>query len=185
MEVNSMNEIETLDSTVVYENNWMKVREDKIRRSSGAEGIYGVVDKPDFVAIIPVQDGHIHLVEQYRYPVEGRYWEIPQGSWESNPDADPAKVAAGELREETGLQANSFQYIGHLFQAYGYSNQGFHVYLATDLEVGSQKLDAEEEGLITKSFSLDEFETMISSGVIKDATTISAYGLVNLKSLAR
>ena len=64
-----MAEIETLSTRVVYKNKWMTVREDRIRRLSGAEGIYGVVDKPDFVVILPVQDGLIHLVEQYRYPV--------------------------------------------------------------------------------------------------------------------
>ena len=62
-----MKEIETIGSRVAYQNNWMTVREDKVRRASGAEGIYGVVDKPDFVAIIPIQQGFIHLVEQYRY----------------------------------------------------------------------------------------------------------------------
>ena len=102
-------EIETISSRVAYKNNWMTVREDKIRRSSGAEGIYGVVDKLDFVAIIPIQGNHIFLVEQYRYPVEGRYWEIPQGSWEENPDADNSIVAAGELEEETGLLADRME----------------------------------------------------------------------------
>lgn len=176
-----MNEIETLNSSVVYQNRWMTVREDQIRRPSGAQGIYGVVDKPDFVAIVPIDDDLIHLVQQYRYPVHQRYWEIPQGSWESEPDADHAVVAAGELREETGLTANKLQYVGHIYQAYGYSNQGFHVYLATNLEAGVQKLDEEEEGLISKAFSLEEFESMIVTGVIKDATTISAYSLVKLK----
>jgi len=178
-----MSEIETLDSRVVYKNNWMTVREDDIRRASGSQGIYGVVDKPDFVAIVPIHEGRIHLVEQYRYPVQGRYWEIPQGSWESSPDADHAEVAAGELREETGLISSSLQYVGHVFQAYGYSNQGFHVFLATDLTSSSQDLDAEEEGLITKSFALDEFDAMVVSGQIKDATTLAAYGLVKLKKL--
>lgn len=55
-----MKEIETLSSRVTYENKWMKVREDRIRRSSGAEGIFGVVEKPDFVAILPVERGYIH-----------------------------------------------------------------------------------------------------------------------------
>lgn len=178
-----MNEIETLESRVVYKNKWMTVREDDVRRASGAEGIYGIVDKPDFVAIVPIHQGRIHLVEQYRYPVQGRYWEIPQGSWESSPDADNATVAAGELREETGLVSNSLQYVGHVFQAYGYSNQGFHIFLATELTSSTQELDAEEEGLITQSFTLGEFEAMIISGEIKDATTISAYGLVKMKKL--
>ena len=176
-----MDEIETLSSSVVYQNRWMTVREDQIRRPSGAQGIYGVVDKPDFVAIVPIDDNLIHLVQQYRYPVQQRYWEIPQGSWESEPEVDHAEVAAGELREETGLTSNKLQYVGHIYQAYGYSNQGFHVYLATNLEAGVQKLDEEEEGLISKAFSLEEFESMIVTGVIKDATTISAYSLVKLK----
>lgn len=177
-----MKEIETLESSVVYQNRWMKVREDKIRRQSGIEGIYGVIDKPDFVAILPIQNGYIHLVEQYRYPVEERYWEIPQGSWESAPDADHETVAAGELKEETGLIANSIVHLGHLYQAYGYSNQGYHVFLATDFESGSQELDLEEEGLITRKFPIEQFEQMIASGVIKDATTLSAYGLAKVKN---
>ena len=57
----------------------MRVREDTIRRRDGSIGIYGVVEKPDFVVIVPIEDdGRLHLVEQYRYPVEGRYWELPK-----------------------------------------------------------------------------------------------------------
>lgn len=179
----SVKEIETISSRVAYKNNWMTVREDKVLRPSGAEGIYGVVDKPDFVAILPIQSNYIHLVEQYRYPVEGRYWEIPQGSWEENPDADNSIVAAGELKEETGLLAGRMEYIGHIFQAYGYSNQGFHLYVAKELQKSEQQLDHEEEGLITQRFRLEEFENMIASNVIKDATTISAYGYAKLKGL--
>jgi ADP-ribose pyrophosphatase len=76
-------DIETLGTRIVYENRWMRVREDAIRRRDGSEGIYGVVEKPDFVAIVPLEDdGRIHLVQQYRYPVGARYWEFPQRAWE-------------------------------------------------------------------------------------------------------
>ncbi len=178
-----MKEIEMIDTRIAYENKWMTVREDKVRRLSGSEGIYGVVDKPDFVAILPIENNRIHLVEQYRYPVGERYWEIPQGSWEENPEVDSITVAAGELQEETGLKSNRLEYVGHIYQAYGYSNQGFHIYLATELEKLEQSLDQEEEGLITDSFDLLEFESMITNGRIKDATTISAYGFAKIKGL--
>ena len=72
-------------------------------------------------------------MEQYRYPVKGRYWELPQGSWEQKPGADPMEKARGELREETGLDAAKMTYVGHLFEACGYSNQGYHIFLATGL----------------------------------------------------
>jgi ADP-ribose pyrophosphatase len=176
-----MSEIKTLSSKIVYENKWMRVREDEIQRESGTKGTFGVVEKPDFVVIIPITDGHIHLVEQYRYPVQSRYWELPQGSWEDNSDADPATIAAGELREETGLRAGKMQYVGHQYLAYGYSNQGYHIYLATDLQQQERALDQEEEGLITQHFTMAQFEQMMISGEIKDATSTNAYNLARLK----
>ncbi|MBD1575683.1 MULTISPECIES: NUDIX domain-containing protein [Vibrio] len=178
-----MKEIKTLDSTVVYQNKWMTVREDKIERASGAEGIFGVVEKPDFVVILPIENGCVHLVQQYRYAVEQRLWELPQGAWEDNPNADPLELAAGELREETGLIASNMQYVGFQYLAYGYSTQGYHIYLASDFKHTATQLDAEEEGLVSKSFSLSEFEAMILSGEIKDATSVNAYGLAKLKGL--
>ncbi|MAZ67014.1 MAG: ADP-ribose pyrophosphatase [Kangiellaceae bacterium] len=178
-----MKEIKTLESNVVYRNRWMSVREDKIRRASGAEGIYGVVDKPDFVVILPVQDGDIYLVEQYRYAVQGRYWELPQGAWESDPQANPVALAAGELREETGLVAKKMTHVGYQFLAHGFCSQGYHIYLATGLSESQKQLDAEEEGLVSKKFALEHFEQMMRDGVIKDATTINAYSLAKLKYL--
>ncbi len=174
-------EIKTLSTKTVYENKWMRVREDKILRESGAEGIFGVVEKADFVVILPISDGYIHLVEQYRYAVQARYWELPQGSWEENPDADPAVIAAGELQEETGLIAEKMIYLGHQYLAYGYSNQGYHIFLASKLQQDTRALDSEEEGLITRRFTLAEFEQMIVNGTIKDATSVNAYGFARLK----
>jgi hypothetical protein len=60
----------------------MKIRENQIRRRDGSVGIYGVVDKSDFVIIVPIQDGIVHLVQQYRYLIGRCQWEFPQGSWE-------------------------------------------------------------------------------------------------------
>lgn len=176
-----MKEIETLESKVVYQNKWMVVREDRIQRLSGSKGIFGLVEKTDFVVIVPVQDGYIYLVEQYRYPVKKRFQELPQGSWEEQPNTDHAIVAVGELKEETGLVAKQMEYIGHQYLAYGYSNQAYHIYFATDLEPGATSLDEEEEGLISKKILIKEFEEMIINGEIKDATTINAYSLAKLK----
>jgi len=176
--------IETLGSRVVYENRWMRVREHAIRRRDGSSGIYGVVEKPDFVVIVPVEDDdRLHLVQQFRYPVHGRYWELPQGSWEHAPGADPMAVAQGELREETGLAAARMTYAGHLFEAYGYSNQGYHIFLATGLRRGAGSLEREEQDLVTQVFPISEVERMIRNGEIKDSTTIAALSLLRLKGL--
>ena len=184
MSADDSSDIETLGTRVVYGNRWMRVREDAIRRRDGSEDIYGVVEKPDFAVIVPVEDdGRIHLVQQYRYPVQARYWEFPQGAWEQTPGADPADVARGELQEETGLIAAQMVHAGHLFEAYGYSNQGYHLYVATGLRRGKADLDHEEQDLVTRVFPLQEVERMMRDGEIKDATTVAAFGLLRLKGL--
>jgi ADP-ribose pyrophosphatase len=176
-------DIETISSRVVYKNRWMRVREDAIRLRDGSEGIYGVVEKADYVVVMPIDEGnHVHLVQQFRYPVKGRYWEFPQGIW-GDGSASPVDAARGELHEETGLTAADMVYGGNLFQGYGYSTQAYHIFLARGLQPGQAKLELEEQDLITRSFAMPEFERMLRDGEIKDASTIAAFGLLRLKGL--
>lgn len=173
-------EIKKISSRIVYENQWMKVREDEIEREDGSPGIFGVVEKDDFVLIIPMDDSGFYLVEQYRYPVDRRLWEFPQGAWETKPEADPLDVARGELLEETGIRAQTMHYLGHLYEAYGYSNQGFHVFRATELQISQQRLSIEEQDLIMKHVPFAEFDEMVRMGQIKDAPSLAALGLLRL-----
>src|SRR4051794_9227242 len=106
----------------------MSVREDRILRADGSLGLYGVVDKADFALIIPLDGEGFWLVEQYRYAVQRRAWEFPQGSWNADGGGSPVELAAAELREETGMEADDITHLGHLFGAYGFCSQGFDVY---------------------------------------------------------
>lgn len=175
-------EIEKIAGTVVYRNRWMTVREDKILRADGSSGIYGVVEKPDFAVIAAVNADGLHLVEQFRYPVDGRFWELPQGSWEGQ-DADPITLAKAELREETGLVASHMVHVGRLSLAYAFCTQGFNLFFATDLEQRAPEREFEEQGLVAKPFPIPEVEIMLRQGIITDATTVAAFGLLRLKGL--
>ena len=91
---------------MVYENRWVRVREDRLERADGSPGVYSVVEKRPAAVILPVHDdGSITLVEQYRHPVGERFWELPQGALDSEDDAEPEHIARTELAEETGLRA--------------------------------------------------------------------------------
>jgi 8-oxo-dGTP pyrophosphatase MutT (NUDIX family) len=177
-------DIVTRGSRVVYENRWMRVREDAIERSDGSTGAYGVVDKPDFALVIPVEPGGLWLVEQFRYPVGGRYWEFPQGSWEDRPDTDPAELAAAELREETGLRAGRLERLGRIFPAYGYSSQGGQVFLATGLTPGPASRSAEEQDLVARRFSHAQWQEMLAGGQIADAGSLAAWALLTARQAA-
>ena len=176
-----MAEIECLRSKVVYQNKWMTVREDIIRRETGQEGLFGIVDKPDFVVIVPVQDQQIILVEQYRYPVKERCLELPQGAWENSKFTNPNEVALGELQTETGYVARQLHYVGFQYLATGYSTQGYHIYFATDLEMTKTNLDLAEAEPTSRLMHLWEFEALLETGDITDATTLAAYSLTKLK----
>ncbi len=176
-------EIQTLSSTEIYRNKWMTIKEDRILRADGNEGLYSVVVKPDFVVILPVEGEFIYVVEQYRYPLEQRTLELPQGSWESAPDIDSLTLAAGELREETGLQANNMVYVGYQKLAQGYSSQGYHIYLATGLTHDRPQLDAEELGLTSRKMKISDFMTLILEGKVSDATSVTAFLLARAKGL--
>lgn len=168
--------ITTLSSREVYRNQWMRLREDEILRSNGKRGIYGVVEKEDAAIILPVDQGRVWLVEQYRYTIEERAVELPQGGWEMEVES-PEELARGELKEELGLDAAEMTCLGWNWIAYGFTRQKQHVFLATGLTESENDPDPEEHDLQVRSVTVAEFEEMILNGTIRDNCTIAAWGL--------
>lgn len=179
-----MSAIRRTASRVVYANNWLSVREDDIVRPDGSTGIYGVVDKPDFALVIPLDgdgaDARVHLVEQYRYPIGRRCWELPQGGWPAESLGNAAALARAELAEETGLTARQLTHLGRLQSAYGYSNQAFDVFLATGLTEGPHARELEEQDMRQASVTRADFERSIAAGEILDANSVAAWLLLRL-----
>ena len=159
----------------MYRNNWMTVREDDIRRSDGTTGIYGVIDKPGYALVIPQDGDRFRLVEQFRYALGMRRWEFPQGTAPDRAHAEPSELAARELREETGLQAESLVCLGRLDCAAGMSSQRGWVFLATGLTEGTAEREHEEQDMRSAWFSRAEVEKMIVSGEITDAQSLAAF----------
>ena len=178
----SVPSITTINSREVYRNPWLRLREDTILRSNSVPGIYSVVDKDECAIIVPLDleynngEGRVWLVEQFRYTIQERCLELPQGGWERS-DVDPEELARGELREELGLEAQTMVYLGSLWIAYGFANQKQHVYLATGLTHTDLDPDPEEHDLVTHVVSIPEFEKMMLDGMIRDNCTLSAWAL--------
>lgn len=175
--------MEALDSRQVYANAWMTVREDDIRRPDGSTGIYGVIDKPNYSLVIPLDGERLHLVEQFRYPLGMRRWEFPQGTAPNREAMEGKQLAARELREETGLLAAEMVELGLLDVAPGMSSQRGYVYLATGLTEGEAQREVEEQDMRTAWFHRAEFEAMIARGEITDAQSVAAYTLLLLHEM--
>ena len=159
------------------------MREDVIERANGERGIYGVVDKDPACIVIPLESApageFLYLVEQFRYTIGRRCMELPQGGWEIA-DADPESMARGELREETGLNADRMTLLAALQIGYGVMNQKHHVFLAEGLSQGAHERDVEESDLEVHRVSVADFEAMILDGTIVDNCSVSAWGVYRL-----
>lgn len=172
--------METLGSREIYANRWMTVREDDIKRADGSHGIYGVVDKPHFALVIPLDGDRVHLVEQFRYPVGARRWEFPQGTAPDRLEVDSVELAVRELREETGLRAGRMEKIGEIDVAPGMSSQRGSVFLATALVEGPHEREDTEQDMRAAWFSRAEFEAMVRGGQVCDAQSLAAWMLMGL-----
>ena len=175
-----MKEIRQLATREVYRSQWMSVREDDVEFASGATGTYSVVDKRDFVLVMPYADGGFWLVEQFRYPVGSREWEFPQGGWAHGQDGTQRELAVAELREETGFVAESLVHLGRLHTAYGFCSQGYDVFLATGLTAGETSREATEQDMIHEWRSLPDIRAMIRTGELADAHSLAALTLYHL-----
>jgi 8-oxo-dGTP pyrophosphatase MutT (NUDIX family) len=172
----------TTSSRAIYTNPWMSVREDTFRRPDGSDGLYGVVDKPDYALVIPLDGDRLALVEQYRYPIGMRRWEFVQGTAPDRAEMPAEQLAARELREETGLTAATWTYLGLLDVAPGVSSQRGRAFLATDLTAGAPEREDTEADMRTAWVTRAEFEDRVRTGDITDAQTLAAYALLMLRA---
>ena len=169
----SSNPWKTLNSRSVYENPWVRVREDQVLRPDGQPGIYGVVEfKNRAVGVLPVDDaGRIWLVGQYRYPLNSYSWEIPEGG--SPYSEQPEEAARRELREETGLSAGNLELIGVAHLSNSVSDEIAYIYRATDLAHGESAPEGTER-LHARVATWNEVWGMLEKGEITDSITVIA-----------
>lgn len=172
--------IRTISAREVYRNKWSRLREDVIERSNGQRGVYGVLEKDPACIVIPLErtpeGDFLWLVRQYRYTVDGTFFELPQGGWE-DPDVDPEEMARGELREETGLSVAKMTHLTDLWIAYGAMHQIHHLYLAEGLTPGETDRDEEEHDMTVHRVRVEEFEQMLLDGRVMDNCTAAAWGV--------
>lgn len=160
----------TLSSKTIYQNRWIRLREDKIIDPSGSSGIYGVVETHPAIGIVPVTaDLKTYLVGQYRYTLDKYSWEIPEGGAE--PGETPLQCAQRELKEETGLSANQWTDLDTLYTSNSITNEIGYLFLARDL-VQAEANPESTELLEIKKLPFSEAVEMVHTYEIKDALSI-------------
>jgi ADP-ribose pyrophosphatase len=162
----------TLSSRPVYENRWIRVREDIAETPDGSTTPYGVVECRPCVGVLPfVDERTVILVGQYRYVARGFRWEMPTGAMHAG-ETEEAAVQR-ELREEAGYEAARLVRLGSFETSKSVVDETAHLYLAEGLRPIGSAPDA-TEFIEVATFSFTEVLGMVERGEILDAMTIIA-----------
>ncbi|WKZ48078.1 MAG: NUDIX hydrolase [Anaerolineales bacterium] len=94
------------------------------------------------VAVVPVIDGNVVLIRQFRISIERELIELPAGRLELN--EDPMSCAARELEEEVGYRSKKLIPIASYFASVGNSNERMYLFLALGLEKTKRRLEDDE-----------------------------------------
>ena len=160
-------------SEVKYDNPWIKVTEHQVVNPSGNNGIYGEVHfKNIAIGIVALDDqDNIYMVNQFRFVLNQDSLEIPEGG--GSLEIDPLLSAKRELKEETGLVANSWEKLMELHLSNSVSNEKAIIYLAKDLHQGEMDLE-ETEDIVVSKLSLKEAYELVNEHIITDAISVAA-----------
>lgn len=163
----------TSASRDVYENPWIRVREDQVRRPDGGAGVYGVVEvRNPAVFVVAVTDAdEVLLVTVDRYTTGGPSVEVPAGGSDGE---DLLLAAQRELREETGYAAMQWRALGEVHSLNGVAAARGQVFLASGLEhVGGEETEAEGIEAV-RAVPVPELLAMIGRGEITDNESLGA-----------
>jgi 8-oxo-dGTP pyrophosphatase MutT (NUDIX family) len=158
-------------SEIKYQNPWITVREDKVLHPNGQAGIFGVVNYGSGVAILPIDDdGNVYLVREYKYALGDWSLEVAAGGIE--PNEPPETAARRELKEELGIVAGKWTYLGSVHPITTIIEHVQHQFLARNLSFGAAELEETEQIELVKMPIEDTYE-LIKTGKIVNGAAIA------------
>ena len=158
------------DSRIVYKNPWISVKEDKVVRPDGKDGIFGVVEMKPGVSVLPIDnEGNVYLTKEYHYAVERETIEAISGGIDN--EEDNIEAAKRELKEETGIIASEFIDLGVVDPFTTVVVSPNYMYLAKGLEFSEANPEGTENIKIVKVSIQKAIQWVLESKITHGATT--------------
>jgi ADP-ribose pyrophosphatase len=154
----------------VFSGKLLRVRRDLVRLPDGSEAVREYVRHPGAVLVAALlENGHVVLERQFRYPHGRDFIELPAGKLE--PGEPHLDTARRELLEETGYVAAEWRRLGVIHTSIGYTDEAIEMFLARGLEKRAAKLDA-GEFLEVFTLPFEQALAMVRDGRITDAKSV-------------
>ena len=156
-----------LESRTEYETPWYTGGYDAVEQPDGTTKRYYWADLPAAVVVVPLVDGEVVFVEQYRPVVGEAHLELPAGIVEAGETFEAAGTR--ELREETGYAADAVTLLQRLDVATGVLRHERGVVVAEGLVPGEPDREGNEFLEVTTR-PADEAVTAAREPPCNDAT---------------
>jgi ADP-ribose pyrophosphatase len=173
-------------STDIYQGAILALRVDDVAMpgSPGRVAKREVVEHFGAVAIAAVDElGEVTLIRQYRHPLGERLWELPAGLLDVAGEA-PVAAARRELREEVGLEADSWRVLVDLASSPGFTDEAVRVFVAEGLtRVQRPAAHDEEADIEVVAMPLEQAISLVFAGEIVNAAAVA--GLLALAASAQ
>lgn len=141
----------------------------KVSLDNGDTAVREYVRHPGGVAIVPVVDNNVILIQQFRIAIEREVIELPAGLLE--PGEEPIECAARELEEELGYRARELVPLASFYSSVGFADERMHIFLAMEPKKTRLKRDPDER--IRELFMPAEMiAERLAAQVFEDAKTI-------------
>lgn len=160
-------------SNLLYDGRIIKLYNDQILLPNGKTAFREYVKHPGGICVVPITEkGEVLLVRQHRYPYSKQVIEIPAGKRDSTLE-DTLEGGKRELKEELGVEAENFIFLGEFYPTPGYTDEIIYMYAATGLSF-SESCPDEDEFVAAEKYPLETLVGMIMENQIKDGKTQAA-----------
>ncbi|MDF2520803.1 MAG: hydrolase [Clostridia bacterium] len=162
----------TIQKEDIYKGKIINLELHTVELQNGSTSMREIIRHRGGVAVIALnKEKEIVLVKQFRKPYEQAILEIPAGKLEKG--EKPEECAVRELKEETGLSAESLTLLNVMYPSPGYTDEKIYIFKAEGLAEGSICPD-EDEFINVERYPLNKAVEMVKSGIINDAKTVIA-----------
>jgi ADP-ribose pyrophosphatase len=154
---------------------WLTLWEEDVELPGGMkiEGYLRLMERDYAMVFAVLADGTVPLVCQYKQGIAAPSYDLPAG-YLNSPVEPPLLAAKRELREETGLMAETWRTLSDAVIDSNRGNTRAHLFLALDVRLaGAQELDP-GESLEVSFHAPAELREMVRKGVINSLASVAA-----------